>query len=117
MHFYGVWDENKYTIRYHLDEASSASSKKTTIKYGELTKSLTTSELNFAKSGKTFAGWKAYREMDDSWYAVDSAGNKKFVKLVNGKLPAGYVYAYYSNGAKTSRIAYNGNVHFYGTWK
>ena len=108
---------NEYTIRYHLDETSKASSKKTTVKYGMLTDSITTSKLGFNKTGSTFAGWKAYREIDDSWCAVDSEGNKKFVKLTNGKLPKGYKFYLYKDGAKTSRVATKGIVHFYATWK
>ena len=117
VHFYGVWEEQKYTVKYHLDENSSASSKTTTVKYGEWTKLLTLSELGFSKSGKKFAGWKLYREKDNTWYAKDSSGNKKFVKLVNGKLPSGYTFATYSDGGRTKTAAKSGVVHYYGTWK
>ena len=117
VHFYGQWQENKFTVNYHLDDNSNASSQKTDVVYGNWTKTLTVKELGFSKSGKTFVGWKAYREIDDKWYVKDASGNYKFVKLVNGKLPSGYTFAIYKNGTNIRTFAKSGNVHFYGQWK
>ena len=116
-HFYGQWEENKFTVNYHLDEKSGASSKKTEVIYGDLTKTLTTSELGFKKSGKTFSGWKAYREMDDSWLLQDKNGKTKWLKLVKNALPDGYSFYIYRNGQRVRHLAKSGDVHFYGTWK
>lgn len=117
VHFYGIWRENAYTVNYHIDENSSASSKTTKVTYGKKTTLLTTKQLGFSKSGKTFAGWKAYRENDDTWYVKNSEGVKEFKKLSNGKLPKGYTFVKYKDGGVTNTFAKTGNAHFYATWK
>ena len=117
VHLYGVWQEMKYTINYHLDDSAAASTKTTVVKYGDWTKTLTLKELGFSKNNKKFAGWKMFREQDNSWYVKDADGNKKYLKLTSGKLPAGYSFVLYANGAQTRTLAKSGIVHFYGTWK
>ena len=117
VHFYGIWQENKFTIKYHLDESGKASDKTTTVKYGEVTKTLKLSDLEFSMPGKKFVGWKAYREIDDKWYVKNTDGKNVFMKLINGELPSGYSFVRYLDGATTHSIAKSGIVHFYGMWK
>ena len=116
-HFYGQWQENSFTVNYHIDENSPASSLKTVVKYGTWTKTLTTTELGFSKKGLKFAGWKGYREIDNKWYVQDSNGKKQWITLTNGKLPAGYSFYIYKDGQQVMALAKSGNTHFYGTWK
>ena len=108
----------RYTVNYHLDDSSPASTKKTVVNYGgDAVKTLTISQLKFSKPGYTFTGWKAYREIDGKWYVKDSSGKKVFMKLEDGILPEGYTFVIYKDGAGTRTFAKNGNVHFYGTWR
>ena len=117
VHFYAQWEQKRFTVKYHLDDSSAASSKSTIVDYGTLTDTCSIEELGFAKSGKTFAGWKAYREIDDSWYMRDSNGVKAYKKLENGKLPAGHSFVLYKNKEAVKYTASSGVVHFYAQWK
>lgn len=117
VHFYGVWKQNSYTVKYHIDENSAASSKTTKVIYGKTASLLTVKQLGFSKTGKKFAGWKSYRESDDTWYVINSEGKKEFKKLNNGKLPSGYKYHLYKDGGSTFKFAKSGIAHFYATWK
>ncbi|MCD8311098.1 MAG: hypothetical protein LUD43_01140, partial [Firmicutes bacterium] len=106
-----------FTIKYHSSDTSSASSKTTAVTYGTSTATLTISELGFSKSGYSFAGWKAYREVDDSWYVTSSNGTSSWMTLEDGELPEGYSYYLYKSGAKVSMTAVSGEVHFYAQWE
>ena len=116
-HFYGQWIENVFTVNYHLDDSAKASPKTTRVVYGNWTKTLKASELGFSKTGKRFAGWRAYREIDNCWYLKDANGNKKWMKVNNGILPSGWDYYLYANGQQVVALAKSGNTHFYGQWK
>ena len=102
---------------YHQDNNAAASALKTQVKYGTLTKTLTTSELGFAKDYHNFTGWRVYRTIDDTWYLKDSNGKNAFKKLVNGQLPAGHTYVLYKDGENVKQTASHGEVHLYGQWK
>ena len=117
VHFVAQWKQKTYTVKYHSNDTSAASNKTTTVNYGTMTKTLTVSELGFKNGNKTFAGWKAYREVDDTWYLRDSNGKKAYKKLVNGKLPANHTYVLYANGESVKASAPRGIVHFYAQWK
>ena len=117
VHFYGTWKDAGFKVYYHPEEGGKASSKTTPVTYGKAVKTLKTTDLGFSKPGKTFAGWKVYRDVDDKWYVSDTSGNCSFKKLEKGKLPAGFKYELYKEGAGVSKTAVGGGVHFYGTWK
>lgn len=117
VHFYAQWEQMRFTVKYHCDDTIAASDKTTTVNVGTLTPTLTLSELGFSNDGKTFAGWKAYREVDDTWYMKDSNGNKAYKKLVNGELPEGHSFILYKNGESVKATAPSGFVHFYAQWK
>ena len=116
VHFYAQWKDSVFTVKYHADDAANASSKTTKVQYGVSTKTLTTSELGFSKTGQIFVGWKAYREVDDKWFVVGSDGKAAWTKLANGELPEGSSFYIYQNGNAVSKTAPSGNVHFYAQW-
>ena len=117
VHFYAQWEQRQFTIKYHSDDSSAASARSTTVNYGTFTKTLSYTELGFANPGKTFAGWKAYREVDDTWFMRDPDGNKVYKKLVNGQLPAGHTFILYKNAESVKATAPSGIVHFYAQWR
>ena len=117
VHFYGKWDDSKFRVFYHHDLRSDASGLTTLVNYGEGTQTVTCENLGFDSPGKVFAGWRVYREIDDSWYVENEQGVKSFKKLSDNRLPGGYGFVLYKDGAKISALAKDGNVHFYGTWE
>ena len=116
VHFYAQWRKAVYTIYYHIDEESEASNKITNISYGVETRIESINELGWKKKGYVFKGWKAYRDMDDSWLATDVEGNLKWISLIDGSLPEGYDYALYDDAVNVSKTTKYGEVHLYGQW-
>lgn len=110
-------NNNCYTIKYHADDATNESSKTTSVVYGVKTKTLTIKELAFSKTGKDFAGWRAYRDVDDKWYVIGVNGKASWVKLTDGKLPSGSRFYTYKDGHSVAKTAHSGTVHFYAQWK
>ena len=117
VHFYAQWRDNTFTVNYHLNDTAEASEQKTVVNYGTPTDTLTVSELGYSIDGMAFTGWKAYREIDDAWYIVDSEGVESWVTLENGELPEGSSYYIYRDGHSVSKTAPSGNVHFYAQWR
>ena len=109
--------QSSFTVKYHADDTANASSKTTKVQYGVSTKTLTAAQLGFSKTGKSFAGWKAYREADDKWFVTDKDGKTSWTKLTNGKLPSGSSFCLYKNGTSVAKTAPSGNVHLYAQWK
>lgn len=113
--FEANWKVNTFTINYHKDDSAAASSTKTAVTYGTLTKTLTASDLKFSKTGYDFAGWKVYRECDQKWCYIPK-GSTNASWLVKASCTGGSYYIY-KNGVTVSGTAPSGNVHFYGQWK
>ena len=114
-------DSNKditYTIQYYIDDkADKPSDKTTTVKYGEKTPVLTIKELGFTKEGKKFAGWKVYREADDTWSLRTIKDKKQSWKtVVDGKLPDGYEYKLHGDGSPSVMATKSGSIKLYATW-
>ncbi|MBQ6165625.1 MAG: hypothetical protein IJK23_14230 [Clostridia bacterium] len=115
---YSLRVRSAYTVKYHSTASSAASGTVTKVKYGVSTKTKTVEQLKFSVSGKTFAGWRVYREYDGKWAATKTGSDKlEWVALTNGKLPSGYSYKLYENGESVAKTAPSGVVHFYGQWK
>ena len=112
-----VYVKKSFTIVYHMDDSTAPSPLSTTVVFDVLTKTKTVSELGFEREGKVFAGWKAHREMDDTWFLKDGDGKNAFKKLEGGRLPAGHRFVLYKNGEAVKRTATAGIVHFYAQWK
>ena len=114
-YFYAQWeDTNAFTVKYHETDNSSASAKTSTVTYGVSQKTLKTSELGFAQSGKRFVGWKVYRDYDNKWYVKDKAGNSYWATSV----PSGGGYSLYVDGESVGKTTVAGTtVHFYAQWE
>ena len=69
-----------------MDETSKKTSDKVSVvKYSSKTPVCIIEELSFSKDGEKFAGWKVFREVDDTWDLVDKKTNEKgWYKLVDG---------------------------------
>jgi hypothetical protein len=118
VHMYAQWKANTYTVKYHSSDTAAASSEETKVVYGTNTKIKTVSSLKFSNDGYSFAGWKVYRDIDQTWYAADSSGKKKFVSLdEDGNLPTGYSYSLYTDGMNISKTTGSGTVHMYAQWE
>lgn len=115
--FYATWKEPaSYTIRYHGSDAAPAVARTTRVVVGTPTATLTSSALGFSCGPMAFAGWKAHRDCDDAWFAIDAAGNGRWAKLDGGALPEGRSFYRYVDGGKVSGTAPSGRVDFYATW-
>ena len=114
VHFYGQWlDTVSFTVKYHLDDSSAASSKTTSVVYGTNTKTLTAAELGFAKNGQAFLGWKVYRPFDGTYRVKDASGNESWA----AKVPEGGSYRLYGDGCSVaSTVPIGTTVEFYGQW-
>ena len=116
IYLYAQWGGESFEVFYHEDEDSEASVYTTVVPYGEKTATITIADLGFGQEGKEFAGWKAYREIDNKWYAVKN-GKERWVKLTGGELPEGYKFVLLKDGRNLSKAATSGAVHLYGQWK
>ncbi len=114
-HFYAQWESvNQFTVKYHLTDTAEASSQISTVTYGVSQKTLTIETLGFQQSGKTFKGWKVYRDYDNKWYVKDSTGKSYWATEV----PAGGSYALYVNGESVGKTTVAGTTaHFYAQWE
>ena len=115
VHFYGQWKGNTCIIQYHENDSAPASSKTTAVTYGTNTKTLTYNELGFTPpTGKTFKGWKVYREYNKTYYVQNPSTS---ATSWTTSLPTGYVYGLYTNGHIVSTIAPKGIIHFYAQYE
>ena len=117
VRLYAQWGGESFMVYYHEDEDSEASATYSVVPYGVKTEMISVSELGFKKEGKDFAGWKAYREIDNRWYAKNADGKGKCVKLKDGELPEGFTWAFFKDGRKLSKAATSGIVHVYAQWE
>ena len=115
VHFYGVWVENSYTIKYHKDLNSEESKYTTVVEYGTPTDTLSANELDFKKENSVLGGWYAKRESDGRWAYTSDGINVNWLSeseaTSNDKL---YVYNPNVNVART--VKPGETVHFYGKW-
>ena len=109
--------EKRYTVYYHIDDMAAPHPESTQVKYGTLTKTKTVDELGFKKENRTFAGWRVYRELDETWFLKDSNGKNSFKKPINGLIPADHTFVLYKDGEAVKYTAQSGIVHFYAQWK
>ena len=114
VHFYGRWNPDTFTIKYHKTDSDGASSVTTKVSYGTSTATKTASALGFSRTGYSFKGWTVYREYDKKWCYTNGSANGWYIK---GKQPSGYTLKLYTNGCTVAKTAAYGNVHLYGQWK
>lgn len=117
VRLYAQWGGESFTVYYHEDEDSEASATYSVVPYGVKTEMISVSELGFEKEGKEFAGWKAYREIDNKWYAKNADGKARWVRLQNGELPDGFTWILFKDCKKLSKAATSGIVHVYAQWE
>ena len=95
-----------YYIKYYLSDSSSKPLAECNTPFD----SLYTIEMFSAIAGNnqqsaSFKGWKMRRESDGRWYAQDKAGGRRYVGLVDGKLPDGYDFCLLKDGARILKAA------------
>ena len=112
VHFYAQWDNDMFTVKYHESDTAVASDLVTNCKFGIATKTATISNLNFSTTGRSFKGWKIYREYDGKWWAKDASGKSNWMKEV----PSDGEYILWPEGAEATTTAPSGVVHFYAQW-
>lgn len=95
-----------YYVKYYLSDSSSKPLAECNTPFD----SLYTIEMFSAIAGNnqqtaSFKGWKMRRESDGRWYAQDKAGGRRYVGLVDGKLPDGYDFCLLKDGARLLKAA------------
>ena len=95
-----------YYVQYYLSDSSSTPLAECNTPFD----SLYTIERFSTIAGNnqhpaSFKGWKMRRESDGRWYAQDKAGAKRYVGLVDGKLPDGYDFCLLKDGARLLKAA------------
>lgn len=104
---------NYFTIYYHEDMDSEASSIISHVEYGVTTKTLTATDLGYSRSGKLLRGWYVRRQYDGKWaYTLD--GN---TVIWATECPEGGYLCLYTSGTHVAKTVPAGTVvHFYGVW-
>ena len=95
-----------YYVKYYLSDSSSTPLAECNTPFD----SLYTIEMFSAIAGNnqqsaSFKGWKMRRESDGRWFAQDKAGARRYVGLVDGKLPDGYDFCLLKDGARLLKAA------------
>ena len=116
VHLYGCW-QKRYSVQYHASLGSPAIRQITNIEVGNLTPTLTPSELGLANGNSEFLGWRCYRDENGTWWTRLPNGTCSWVKESGGQLPAGCTYALLPAGFESTWTAESGIAHFYAVWK
>ena len=112
---YAIWNDS-YTVQYRMSAANNISNQVTTVEYGKTTSTQTITNLGFKTSGKTFVGWRCFRDSDQKWWATLKNGRADWVALDNGKLPEGCSFRLLPNGWKTGWSTRSGSIELIGIW-
>lgn len=103
-----------FLIIYHETDTAEASPKTTEAVYGGETFLLKPEELGFSAEGRTFLGWKIYRQETKTWLVKDAAGNTLFAPEV----PEGGSYVLYPEiYIVRQTVPAGGILHFYAQWE
>ncbi len=114
VHFYGVWIENYFTIKYHEDINSDSSAQTTSVFYGEPTRFLTADDLGYKHENEILYGWYGQRESDGKWaYTTDDGAS---VVWASECPEGGELYVYAPNDTVAKTVVPGNTVHFYGKW-
>ena len=114
---YAVWEANTITVKY-LANGGSGTTPDSTFTYGVSTP-LSTNE--FTRTGYTFVGWYAYRDVDGKYCYKSTDGStnssgKTTGWYYEGDQPDGWVYYVYKSAQKVSATASSGTVYMYSLW-
>ncbi len=108
---------NNYTIEYYDDiDATIPAEKTTQAVSGVKTTLLSVDELGFDKVNRSFAGWRLYRDLDNTWYLRCPDGKSRWLSLENGELPNGYSYSLREDGSTTTSPTTGGKLKLYAQW-
>ena len=112
-YIYSETEPTAFEVRYHLNDNATESTQKTSIEYDSSKAILKCVELDFNIVGKTFKGWKVYRNDIRKWLVSDADGNIYW----SDELPDGGQYALFKDGQVINNTAPVGaEVHLYGQW-
>lgn len=98
-------DEDTYQIKYYPSESGSEPIAEQVVPYSRSAPIASLSSLGLSDDSSSFKGWKMRRSSDGKWFAQDQAGIKRYVGLIDGKLPDGYDYCLLKDGANLLRAA------------
>lgn len=113
--FYAIWNDS-YTVQYRMSTADGISNKVTTVEYGKSTNTQTSKSLGFKAGGKTFLGWRCFRDSDQKWWITLKNGRADWVAIDNGKLPEGCSFRLLPDGWKTGWSTQSGSIELIGIW-
>lgn len=113
--FYAIWNDS-YTVQYRMSTADGISNQVTTVEYGKLTNTQTIKSLGFKAGGKTFLGWRCFRDSDQKWWVTLKNGRADWVALDNGKLPEGCSFRLLPDGWNTGWSTQSGSIELIGIW-
>ena len=98
-------DEDTYRIKYYPSESGSEPVAEQVVPYSRSAPIASLSSLGLSDDSSSFKGWKMRRTSDGKWFAQNQAGIKRYVGLIDGKLPDGYDYCLLKDGANLLRAA------------
>ncbi len=116
VRMYAQWGGENYAVYFHLDENSPPLPKGQLLTYGVKTPLLSLEDLGIEQSGKSFLGWKLYREIDGKWRVKNSEGKASWGTLSNGAPKEGYTFSLFKDGQALTTAATSGIVHAYAQW-
>ena len=97
--------EDAYRVRYYANESAGKPLAEHAVPYSRSEPIASASSLGLLGGPASFKGWKMRRESDGRWFAQDKAGAKRYVGLVDGKLPDGYDFCLLKDGARLLKAA------------
>ena len=109
---YAQWDApSTYTVRYDANGGTGTMAD-TQVTYGVNTNLSTNT---FTREGYTFAGWHAYRTIEDQWYYTNGTDSGWYAE---GSQPSGYTKSVYRDGVAVAKTTgHDGDVAiFYAQW-
>lgn len=98
-------NEDTYQIKYYPSESGSEPVAEQVVPYSRSAPIASLSSLGLSDDSSSFKGWKMRRSSDGKWFAQDQTGIKRYVGLIDGKLPDGYDYCLLKDGANLLRAA------------
>ncbi len=114
VHFYAQWKSSGFTVLYHENENSAASSTKTYVTFGTSTPTKTAQELGFGTDTNVFWGWRI--QLPDGRWAIRKTDSEGIDWIAAEQVPEGRVYYVHQNGNPVSTLVKEGEVHFYAQW-
>ena len=109
-------DQLGETVVYHESEADDDLSV-TNRPESRVFRTKISSDLGFSKKGKAFAGWKAFRDIDNKWLMSGPSGTRSWENKEKVKKTGRHDYYLIKNDAAVVRSSPGGTLHLYAQWK